>query len=224
MFGFFAGFRQLPGYGQAAVVVLLLYAVQAEIRFGKRARTRHAGAADRNSSRFLRLAVAVTVLGFILAMKANAAWLQPFLPAWFRNAILPGMPETGWAGAAIGALGLLVRLWAVLTLRERYTRTLLVREQHAIERRGPYQWVRHPGYLGSLFTFNGIALASGNWIVFVVSFIVMMFAYTYRIAIEDQMLIAELGEPYAEYTRQVRALVPTPPSSRNAPAAGSPHH
>jgi protein-S-isoprenylcysteine O-methyltransferase Ste14 len=212
MFDFFSGFQQLPGYAMAAVIILLLYAAEAEIRFGERAGTRRAGAADQHSSRFLSLAVAVPVLGFILAMKANAAWLQPFLPGWFRGAILPWMPVTGWTGVALGAAGLLLRLCAVLTLRERYSRTLLVHEQHAIERGGPYRWVRHPGYLGSLLTFNGIALASGNWITFVVSFAVTLAAYTYRIAAEDHMLIAELGEPYAEYRRQVRALIPIPPT------------
>ena len=208
MSDFFAGFRELPGYGLAAVVILLLYGVQSEIRFGKRARTTKAGATDRNSSRALSVATAIVVFAFVLAMKASTAYPRAYLPDWFRSAVLPGMPATAWVGVALGALGLVLRLWSVLTLRERYSRTLLVHEQHAIERSGPYRWVRHPGYLGSLLTFNGIGLASGNWITFVLSFVVTLAAYTYRITVEDQMLVAELGEPYAEYRRQVRALVP----------------
>ena len=213
MSDFFAGFRDLPSYGIAGLIVLLLYGVEAEIRFGNRARTRRAGAADRNSSRLLSLAAAISVLAFVLAVKVNA-W-RTFLPDWFRAAALPGMPAMAWAGVALGALGLVIRLWAVLTLRERYSRTLLIHEQHAIERGGPYRWVRHPGYLGSLLTFNGVALASGNWLTFVLSFVVTLAAYTYRISVEDQMLVAELGEPYAEYRRQVRALIPALPRPRS---------
>ena len=209
MSDFFAGFRDLPSYGIAGLIILVLYGVQAEIRFGNRARAMRAGAADRNSSRLLYVASAIPVLAFVLAMKVNAASWRPFLPDWFRAAVLPGMPATAWVGIALGALGLVIRLWAVLTLRERYSRTLLVHEQHAIERGGPYRWVRHPGYLGSLFTFNGVALASGNWLTLVFSFVVTLAAYTYRISVEDKMLVAELGEPYAEYRRQVRALIPS---------------
>src|SRR4030095_11962018 len=41
-----AKFATLPAYGIAALIALLLYAVQSEIRFGKRARRSRAGAAD----------------------------------------------------------------------------------------------------------------------------------------------------------------------------------
>ena len=38
----------LPGYGIGALIVLLLYAVQSEIRFGAKARTMAAGYSDRS--------------------------------------------------------------------------------------------------------------------------------------------------------------------------------
>src|SRR5437870_11885055 len=81
------------------------------------------------------------------------------------------MPAVAWIGVAVGALGLFLRLWAMLTLRERYTRTLLIHANHTIERGGPYRFVRHPGYLGSMMTLNGIGLASENTLVFVASMI-----------------------------------------------------
>jgi protein-S-isoprenylcysteine O-methyltransferase len=105
-------------------------------------------------------------------------------------------------------LGLALRLWAVLVLRERYTRTLLVHESHAVERRGPYRIVRHPGYLGSLLTMNGIALATGNGAVLIASLVFTLAAYAYRIRVEDAMLVAAFGDSYESYRREVRALVP----------------
>jgi protein-S-isoprenylcysteine O-methyltransferase len=108
----------------------------------------------------------------------------------------------------MGVLGLGLRIWAVLTLRERYTRTLLVQREHAIERGGPYRWVRHPGYLGSLLCLNGIALASGNSATLIASLLATSAAYSYRIKVEDEMLVAGLGANYAEYKGQVRALLP----------------
>jgi hypothetical protein len=46
---FLQPFLALPSYGLAAFFVLLLYAVQAEVRFGRRARTMFAGPSDRGA-------------------------------------------------------------------------------------------------------------------------------------------------------------------------------
>jgi protein-S-isoprenylcysteine O-methyltransferase len=121
---------------------------------------------------------------------------------------MPGMPAVAWAGAGLGCAGLLLRLWAVLALRERYTRTLLVHDDQSIERDGPYRFVRHPGYLGSLLCLNGIALASGNALVFVASMAATSATYAYRIRVEDAMLVARFGASYEAYRREVGALLP----------------
>jgi protein-S-isoprenylcysteine O-methyltransferase Ste14 len=212
MSSLFAGFRALPPYGAGGLVVLLLYAAESELRFGKRARAVFAGPSDRGSTILVSLAAVVPVLGFVLVLKAGAAAYQSRLPAWLgRAAALPGMPVAAWVGVGIGMAGLLVRLWAVLALRERYTRTLLVvGEDHAIERKGPYRFVRHPGYLGSLLCLNGIALASGNAPVLAASLVTTLAAYAYRIRVEDAMLVDRFGAAYEDYRRRVRALVPFP--------------
>jgi len=203
-----ARFAALPGYGIGALCVLLLYAIQSELRFGTRARTMRAGAADRKSTLAVSAAAAVPVLGFVLAVKASSPTFAALLPRWFRSAMLPGLPWTAWLGVALGACGIALRLWAVLQLRERYTRTLLVHDEHAIERGGPYRWVRHPGYLGSLLCLDGVALASGNWVTLLASLVATFAAYGYRIRVEDEMLVAAFGDPYAEYRRDVGALLP----------------
>ena len=154
------------------------------------------------------MCAAIPILGFVLAIKANSSFAT-FLPEWFRGATLAGEPAIGWAGVVLAACGVAVRLWAVLKLRERYTRTLLIQDEHSIERGGPYHWVRHPGYLGSLLVLNGIALASGNWITLLASLIATVAAYTHRIMVEDEMLVTALGDSYAQYRREVRALVPS---------------
>jgi len=202
-------FTSLPGYGVAALGVLILYAVQSEIRFGKRARSHRAGPADRKSTLVVSVSAMVPVLGFALAMRAHSPTATISYPHWFRDALLPGLPMIAWLGVAAGACGIALRLWAVLTLRERYSKTLLIQEGHMIERGGPYRRVRHPGYLGSLLTLNGVALASGNWVTLLASLVITIAAYGYRIKVEDEMLIAALGYSYAEYRRQIGALVPS---------------
>ena len=195
----FAGFRALPPYGIAAVVLLLLYGVESELRFGRKARTMFAGPSDRGSTIAVSLSAAVPVIGFVMAMKR---WPAPHIS-------LPGMPAVAWIGVGIGFAGLLLRLWAVLALRHRYTRTLqTLGDDHAIERGGPYRFVRHPGYLGSLLCLNGIALASGSLLVFIASMLATGAAYAYRIRVEDAMLVQSFGAAYEQYRAERNALLP----------------
>ena len=201
-------FTELPGYGLGGLVILLLYALQSELRFGARARTMRTGTSDRRSTLVVSIAAAVSVLGFALAMKGDSPGYSTWIPHWFRNAVLPGLPIVAWVGVLLGVVGLGLRAIAVLTLRERYTRTLLVHSQHTIERNGPYRFVRHPGYLGSLLCLNGIALASGNMATLIASLLATSVAYSYRIKVEDEMLVATFGPSYVEYREQVRALLP----------------
>ena len=201
-------FTSLPGYGLGGLFVLLLYAVESEIRFGSRARTVRTGPSDHNSTLAVSLSAAVPVLGFVLSIRSSSVDLATWLPHWFRIAAMPGLPTVAWMGVLLGLLGVGLRLWALLTLRERYTRTLFVQDEHLIERGGPYRWIRHPGYLGSLLCLNGIALASGNWVTLLASLVATSAAYSYRIKVEDEMLVRSLGEPYAVYRREVRALLP----------------
>jgi hypothetical protein len=74
--------------------------------------------------------------------------------------------------------------------------------------RGPYRWVRHRGYLGSLLCLNGVALASGNGVALAASLLATLAAYLYRIRAEDAMLVAAFGATYEVYRREVGALIP----------------
>ena len=199
----------LPPYGMGAVLVLLLYTVQSEIRFGAKARTHAAGTSDRGSTRAVSLSSAVSIFGFVLAMLVQRSDVpsQPFARL-IGSGTMPGMPAVAWLGVGFGGLGLIIRLWSVLTLRQRYTRTLLVHEGHTVERGGPYRFVRHPGYLGSLLCLNGIALASGSAPVFAASLAATSAAYAYRVRVEDAMLVAAFGASYESYRREVGALLP----------------
>jgi protein-S-isoprenylcysteine O-methyltransferase len=207
-------FTELPAYGLAGLAVILLYVLQSELRFGARARTSRAGASDRRSTLVLSAAAMLPVLGFALAIKAASPHHASWIPQWFSGAVIPGMPLVAWIGIAIAVAGLALRLAAVLTLRERYTRTLLVNLEHPVARDGPYRWVRHPGYLGSLLTLNGVALASGNMVTLLASLAATSAAYAYRIKVEDAMLVTSLGRAYAEYRDEVRALLPIPRTPR----------
>jgi len=83
---FIAPFLSLPGYGIGGVVVLLLYAIEAELRFGSRARTMRTEASDRGSTLALSLSAAVPVLGFVAGIKAGSSSEAALSRRWRRTA------------------------------------------------------------------------------------------------------------------------------------------
>jgi protein-S-isoprenylcysteine O-methyltransferase len=68
--------------------------------------------------------------------------------------------------------------------------------------------VRHPGYLGQIVVWLGLALASRNAIAIVVVASALAAGYGYRIRAEERMLAATLGAAWARYAAGRARLVP----------------
>ena len=78
---------------------------------------------------------------------------------------------------------------------------------HRVVSSGPYRWVRHPGYLGSLLGYIAIPLLLNSLWSFIPAIIVTAVLIT-RTALEDRFLQAELPG-YAQYAQRVRQrLIP----------------
>jgi protein-S-isoprenylcysteine O-methyltransferase Ste14 len=78
---------------------------------------------------------------------------------------------------------------------------------HTVVDSGPYRFVRHPGYLGSMLHMFGTALALGSWWALNVAGVVSL-VLALRTALEDRTLRREL-DGYADYAGRVRfRLVP----------------
>ncbi len=73
---------------------------------------------------------------------------------------------------------------------------------HSVITKGPYRWVRHPGYLGQILYYLGTPLLLSSWWAFFLG-IIMVFAFIYRTNKEDQALGKEL-EGYDNYIEQTR--------------------
>lgn len=109
------------------------------------------------------------------------------------------------AGMAVG-LGL--RVWAVLTLGRFFTWFITVYEDHQVIRSGPFRFIRHPAYCGALILFVATLVFLHAWVAAALSLVFQLFAYVRRIRYEEAMMIDRMGESYRAYTREVRALVP----------------
>jgi protein-S-isoprenylcysteine O-methyltransferase len=73
---------------------------------------------------------------------------------------------------------------------------------------GPYRFIRHPSYTGALMLFFGLGLGIGSWLSVVIITIPMFFAFRWRMGIEETVLLEALGEPYRQYMKRTKRLVP----------------
>lgn len=149
-------------------------------------------ARDRFSSEAL---MAATVLN-VAALPVLAATGFGRLPA--------GSAWAAGIGLALAAGGTALRFWAIGTLGGRFTSAVVVAEDQAVVERGPYRWVRHPGYAGALAFGGGVATAIGNGVALALFVATYGAAVVYRVRVEELALHEVLGERYADYAARTR--------------------
>ena len=83
-----------------------------------------------------------------------------------------------------------------------------VQAGQTVVRDGPYRWIRHPSYIGSLITMLGFGLVFTNWLCLVSVLLIVLIGYSYRASVEERMLVAALGDPYREYMKNTKRFIP----------------
>jgi protein-S-isoprenylcysteine O-methyltransferase Ste14 len=112
------------------------------------------------------------------------------------------------SGFALILLGTALLVWARRTLGSGYTGHASVKQTQPLVRNGPYQWIRHPAYLGYLLMVLGITL--GYWsIAGLVSMLVILVpSMIFRINVEEEMLSKHFGKVHKIYSKKTKRLIP----------------
>ena len=113
-----------------------------------------------------------------------------------------------YAGLAMILVGIALRFWAVASLRTFFSYTVQIKEGHHVVETGPYRFVRHPAYAGSLLTIVGVGFALQSWGAVLLIAVVFWAAFGYRIRVEERALVASLGEEYLSYAKRVKRIIP----------------
>lgn len=129
----------------------------------------------------------------------------PFFPACLQINLCP----QGLQGLLLAAgliciiIGPLFALWGIMCLGRSFGIYVTVRK---IVMTGPYQWVRHPMYLGAICSCIGVAIAnfSGAYFLLVAIHISLIL---YRAYLEQTQLSAHSAE-YREYIKRTRFIFP----------------
>lgn len=100
-------------------------------------------------------------------------------------------------------LGSLLITWAMAS-NPFFSSTVRIQtdRQHAVAAQGPYQYARHPGYIGGIIAYLTSPLALGSWIALVPGLLIVC-GYIVRTYLEDRVLLREL-EGYEDYAKVVR--------------------
>lgn len=141
----------------------------------------------------------ILIITFIIASRVDKIGLfpipgRPVYPLLIGDCIL-------WAGLAL-------RLWSVVTLGKFFRASLVVQKNHQVVRDGPYKLLRHPSYSGILLASGGLGVAMGDWLGLGVILIFSVAAISYRIIVEERLLIQSLGQEYLEYASHTKRLIP----------------
>ncbi len=176
-------------------IIIGFFFMETRLRRGKEAKSWQAGQFDQRSTMFIVLAYFVCGTALVLTSLFDKV----------KSAVLPTW--VGLIGVLIALLGFGLRIWSMSALGKFYTRTLKVTESQSIVRDGPYHVIRHPGYLGSILIWAGVAASTQNWIVLLIVLFSMFGVYVYRIQTEETMLL-ETNTDYAEYRKHTWRLIP----------------
>ena len=152
---------------------------------------------DRGSHVVLFLAVG---LGFAAAFTlvngfpaGTLAWRQPL---------------QFWAGIALMLSGFGFRWYAIRALGKFFTRDVATRPGQYVVDTGPYRWIRHPSYSGTLLMLLGTGLAMTNWASLLAIALGALIGHAYRVHVEEQALCGALGDAYRDYIRRTRRFIP----------------
>lgn len=105
-------------------------------------------------------------------------------------------------------IGIALRWWAIIHLGRFFTVNVAIAADHRIVDDGPYKYVRHPSYTGALIAFIGLGIMLFNWLAAVVLVLPILFAFLWRVAIEERALLAAFGADYAAYRGRTKQLLP----------------
>jgi protein-S-isoprenylcysteine O-methyltransferase Ste14 len=111
-------------------------------------------------------------------------------------------------GTILVIMGLIIRISSIMTLKQHFTYTVTAIENHELIEVGLYKYIRHPGYLGQLIIFIGIATSLSNWLSIILMIIPVLPGYLYRIRVEERFMMHQVGQKYIDYKNRTKKLIP----------------
>jgi len=112
------------------------------------------------------------------------------------------------AGTALIVAGSLLRRHCWRMLGTSFTGDVRAKAGQEVVTRGAYAILRHPSYTAATLMNTGVGIALGSWGSAALLLVVSLLVYGYRITVEERVLLAAIGEPYARFVAARKRLIP----------------
>lgn len=113
-----------------------------------------------------------------------------------------------WIGSICIVAGVFLRLYSVWTLGKFFTLSVQVTSEQKIIQTGPYKYLRHPSYSGSILSLMGISFSFRNIIGIILTVAIITIIYRYRIKVEEKILEKTFPDSYTEYKKNTKRIIP----------------
>ena len=127
----------------------------------------------------------------------------------FRNKLNLILPHPFFfIGIIFMLTGIIIRCWAVFTLRRFFSLSVIIESKQSIVKNGPYKLIRHPAYTGTILTLVGISISIRSITSILTALVIISIVYGYRIKIEEKTLINSFGNEYLDYIKNTWKIIP----------------
>ena len=109
-------------------------------------------------------------------------------------------------GTLVALAGILLRVWSVRTLGRFYSGHIETWYDHTVVNSGPYKWIRHPGYTGSILQAIGMPLVMNSYFTLILS--VILSALFVRRMLWEEVFLAQSLPGYREYRSHTWRIIP----------------
>lgn len=186
-----------PYFVVFGLVCLWVFIPEQGLAKSSRAGAKREDSPDRGSLTLILVGGRIAMIGAMIA----AGFSPTLMPASWRVPCF-------WIGLAVLLAGSFLRRACWRALGGSFTGDVRASADQQVVDRGPYRWVRHPSYTGGLMIFGGIALTLANWLSLVIAFGSTLAIYLYRVHVEEQALLAAIGEPYRKFMATRKRFIP----------------
>lgn len=118
------------------------------------------------------------------------------------NSVITGI------GLMLVLSGIIIRWIAIIQLGKSFTVDVAITDVARLKTDGLYERIRHPSYLGLLLIIIGFSLTMNSFYSFLVLVVPVFLAITYRISVEEKVLINEFSDNYIEYKSKTKKIIP----------------
>lgn len=154
---------------------------------------------------FAQLQKWLLYLNFVFCLIISFLCISQKAPFCIRELTLPAYFAK--IGMLITAVGICIRIKAVLTLKKAFTLNVQISKEQQLITNGMYKFVRHPAYTGSILSLLGVSIALKNIPAILIVAICSFVCYQIRINVEEAVLQKYFKE-YNLYKEKTYKLFP----------------